>query len=93
MDIITRHLLIYGRVQGVYYRAWCHETAITMNLRGWVRNRKDGSVEVVITGDEDSVTKFITACYDGSPASSVETVRVDHGVNDQPEGFAIRETV
>src|SRR5712691_3725570 len=58
-------LRITGRVQGVGYRAWAIETAARLELRGWVRNRSDGSVEALVIGAEDAVAAMIEACRDG----------------------------
>ena len=57
--MIARHLMIHGRVQGVWYRAWTVETARGLGLTGWVRNRTDGSVEAVIEGEDASVAQFM----------------------------------
>ncbi len=47
---VARRLVIYGRVQGVFYRGWSVETARDLGLRGWVRNRSDGTVEALLQG-------------------------------------------
>ncbi len=65
---------IRGRVQGVGYRAWLHHTALAMSLVGWVRNRRDGSVEAVLAGPEDVVLDMITQCDRGPALARVETV-------------------
>lgn len=70
------HLRITGAVQGVGYRDWTMRQAYELDLRGWVRNRGDGSVEAVVTGDPDSVKTLITACRKGPPMARVETVEV-----------------
>jgi acylphosphatase len=64
---------IHGRVQGVWYRAWTVENATRRGLRGWVRNREDGSVEALFCGPVASVDEMIEACRRG-PRSA----RVDH---------------
>ena len=60
-----RHVLIHGRVQGVGYRAWAEDTAREFGLQGWVRNRRDGSVEAVFAGPGETVAKMIEACRQG----------------------------
>jgi len=60
-----RHVLIHGRVQGVGYRAWAEDMARQLGLQGWVRNRRDGTVEAVFAGPGDAVTKMIEACRQG----------------------------
>ncbi|WP_417831543.1 acylphosphatase [Terasakiella sp.] len=72
----TYHLKITGRVQGVWYRAWTRETALTLEIDGWVRNRMDGSVEALIHGEEDKLTKLIELCRKGPPAAKVDDVIV-----------------
>jgi acylphosphatase len=66
-------VIIQGRVQGVFFRAETQKAARLLNLRGYVKNLGDGSVEAVFQGEEDAVKKMITWCNTGSPAS-----RVDH---------------
>ncbi len=90
--IITKHLHIYGRVQGVYYRAWSVEIALGLNLTGWVRNRQDGSVEALITGSEESISQFITACYKGPSAANVERIDTSEGQSENLNTFEFRET-
>jgi len=61
---------ITGRVQGVGYRAWALQAASRLNLRGWVRNRTDGSVEALVIGEDDAVARMIEACREGSAPAS-----------------------
>ncbi len=70
------HLLISGRVQGVWYRGWAVDTARALGLRGWVRNRGDGRVEAVIAGSAESVDRMIDACRQGPPGARVSAVEV-----------------
>jgi acylphosphatase len=62
---VIRHLSVRGRVQGVGYRAWAAEEAIKLGLEGWVRNRRDRSVELVIAGPADVVAAMIEAARRG----------------------------
>jgi len=66
-------VVIRGRVQGVGYRVWTEVTALERGIEGWVRNRRDGSVEAVFAGDAEVVAAMILACNMGPPGS-----RVDH---------------
>jgi acylphosphatase len=79
MSDAIHHILIRGRVQGVGYRAWVAHTASQRGLEGWVRNRRDGSVEAVFAGPVDVVVQMIADCKQG-PALA----RVD-GIDDQPD--------
>jgi acylphosphatase len=78
----SARLRITGRVQGVGYRAWAIETAARLGLRGWVRNRNDGSVEVLAIGDEDAVAAMIEACRDGPFAARVTEVQISDAADD-----------
>ena len=89
----TVRLRITGRVQGVGYRAWAVETARRLGLRGWVRNRADGSVEALVSGDEDAVAAMIEACHQGPFAARVAEVAVSDDEEDGSSGFAPRPTV
>jgi acylphosphatase len=86
------HLRITGRVQGVGYRAWAIETAVRLGLRGWVRNRADGSVEALVTGEDDRVAAMIEACREGPFAARVIDVTVDESADDGSDGFRPRPT-
>ena len=66
------HVMIRGRVQGVGYRAWVEDQATACGLEGWVRNRRDGSVEAVFAGPEAVVADMIALCRHGPPSSRVE---------------------
>jgi len=77
-----RHVTIGGRVQGVGYRAWVEEQAMSRGLDGWVRNRRDGSVEAAFSGPDDVVEDMITACRRGPISARVDVVRVEDGNSD-----------
>jgi acylphosphatase len=74
MNGIIRRVMIRGRVQGVGYRAWVDHQARRAGLQGWVRNRRDGSVEAVFEGAEDIVVHFIVSCRNGPPSARVDDV-------------------
>ena len=71
---ITVSVRIRGRVQGVWFRGWTEEEAARRALRGWVRNRRDGSVEALFCGPSAVVQDMINACRKGPPAARVEAV-------------------
>ncbi len=72
--MITRLLRIEGRVQGVGYRNAMENMALTLRVRGWVRNRHDGSVEALVCGEAESVGALIAWCRRGSPGARVSQV-------------------
>lgn len=72
---ITIHVVIRGRVQGVWYRGWTVARASERGLDGWVRNRVDGAVEAVFAGPETAVRAMIQDCWQGPSAARVSEVR------------------
>ncbi|MGE5268386.1 MAG: acylphosphatase [Thiohalocapsa sp.] len=89
----TVRLRISGRVQGVGYRAWAVQTAARLGVRGWVRNRADGSVEALVSGDDGAVAAMIAACHDGPFAARVAGVAVSEAADDGSDGFRPLSTV
>jgi len=67
----TVRLRISGRVQGVAYRAWLERQAARLGVSGWVRNRRDGSVEAVLAGPEAAVRELVERCRRGPPLARV----------------------
>ena len=67
-------LRIHGRVQGVGYRAWTAETARGLGLQGWVRNRRDGTVETLLIGPVEIVEAMVQQCQQGPPLARVELI-------------------
>ena len=94
--LVIRHVLIRGRVQGVGFRAWVEDTAIELGLRGWVRNRRDGSVEAVLAGELELVLNMIEASRRGPPAARVERLDVSKAgpelLDDARPGFWVLPT-
>ena len=88
-----RRLRIHGRVQGVFFRAWSAEAARALGLRGWVRNRSDGTVEMLAAGDEGAVERLIAQCRTGPPAARVERIDVEETDEEAPDRFETRRTV
>jgi len=91
--MVTRRLTIHGRVQGVFYRGWSVAAARSLGLNGWVRNRRDGSVEMLIAGEAAQVEEMIARCHDGPPAARVERVEVAEAEEEAPAGFEERPTI
>jgi len=71
---IRVHVLIKGRVQGVFFRAETRREAIQLGVKGWVRNTWGRDVEAVFEGEEETVKRIIAWCHKGPPAAGVERV-------------------
>ena len=92
-DMIARRLLIRGRVQGVGYRFAMVDAAESRGIRGWVRNRRDGSVEAFVQGDEADVEAIVAWCRRGPPAARVTGVDVEAAAADPAlDGFGHQPT-
>ena len=74
--IANVHVIISGRVQGVWFRASTKQIAKQLGLTGWVRNTPDGYVEAVFEGEEHLINKMIEWCHQGPPLSKVKNVEV-----------------
>jgi acylphosphatase len=86
-DTTTIRVRITGRVQGVWYRGWTVDHARRLGLSGWVRNRRDGSVEAVFAGPEEAVRAMIELCRQGPPAALVHDVAEQTENEPVPPGF------
>jgi acylphosphatase len=84
---------IEGRVQGVWFRGWTVDEASRLKLDGWVRNRRDGSVEALFAGRAQAVDQMVAACRRGSPAASVDDVSVSPADPPAQAGFRELPTV
>ncbi len=79
---------VTGQVQGVGYRAWAEAAARTRGLSGWVRNRRDGTVEALIAGDDGKVDEMLGYLWQGPTASRVTKVEAEPA--EQPMGLGFR---
>jgi acylphosphatase len=82
------HVSITGLVQGVGYRAWVEREALSRGVAGWVRNRRDGSVEAVFAGESGTVDAILVACRHGPGMAQVHEV-ITSEVTD-PAGYGFR---
>ncbi|MGO8800589.1 MAG: acylphosphatase [Roseiarcus sp.] len=90
----TVRVIVAGRVQGVGYRAWVEREAEARRLAGWVRNRRDGSVEALFSGEATAVEAMIAACRSGPRMAAVENVTVkDASADAGLRGFRTIATV
>jgi acylphosphatase len=74
MSDVVRQVVIRGEVQGVGFRYWTRRTATARGLQGWVRNRRDRTVEAVFAGPEHAVADMIRLCRRGPDAAWVDSV-------------------
>jgi acylphosphatase len=88
--MIARRLTISGQVQGVGFRYALADEARARNLRGWVRNRRDGSVEAVVAGSEGDVEAVIAWARHGPPAAQVTRIAVEPAATDAAEFEIVR---
>jgi acylphosphatase len=84
------HVLVSGRVQGVWFRESCREQAQIAGVDGWVRNRADGQVEVVLEGPRSGVDRVVQWCRDGPRRARVDGVEVREEASVGEHGFWVR---
>ncbi|BCP54087.1 acylphosphatase [Kaistia sp. 32K] len=92
MVVRTVHARISGRVQGVGYRVWVADEAVARGLSGWVRNRRDGAVEAVFSGEVADVAAMLEACGDGPRIARVDAVEVEDLANAESGAFRVLPT-
>ena len=78
MNQTARHIIISGKVQGVFFRKYAKQKADELKLTGWVKNTEAGNVELFAQGDENKIEALIQWCHQGSPKAEVESVEVKH---------------
>lgn len=88
----TRQLMVSGKVQGVGYRDWVVREAKRLGVTGWVRNRKDGRVEILASGADEAVGALIDACREGPSMANVAQVEALPGDAGGAKGFTKRFT-
>jgi len=91
LKVITKQLIISGKVQGVFYRASAKKIADQMGVQGWIKNLANGNVEAVISGSEEQINQFIKWAWEGPPKSRVDHIDI-HLVSDSIDtlpGFSI----
>ncbi|KAL0842564.1 hypothetical protein Bca101_015809 [Brassica carinata] len=89
----TVRMVIKGRVQGVCYRNWTVENAEQLGIKGWVRNRRDGSVEALFSGPTQAVEEMQQRCRRGPPAAMVTGLESFPSTDEPGTGFEYRSTV
>ena len=87
---VRKHVIVSGRVQGVWFRGSTQDEAERLGIAGWVRNIPGGRVEAVFEGPADSVDAAVAWCRTGPPHAIVDSVRIE---SQEPEGletFSVR---
>ncbi|RYY25108.1 MAG: acylphosphatase [Sphingomonadales bacterium] len=88
-----KRILVSGRVQAVGFRDWVVRTARAEGLTGWVRNRNNGSVEIVASGEEEAIARLAEACREGPQLARVDNIEVLVADDEKPgKGFTKRFT-
>ena len=88
-----RSIRVFGHVQGVFYRAWTLQQAQLLGLKGFVRNRRDGSVEIEAWGDPAAIDALIEKCRRGPSQARVERITDDEIEGEPPAGFRAASTI
>ena len=88
--MIRRRVIVSGRVQGVFFRAACAETANALGVSGWVSNEPDGTVAAVFEGEVGAVEGMIAWCHQGPPRAEVGDVTVTEEKPQGESGFQTR---
>jgi acylphosphatase len=86
------HLLVSGRVQGVYFRQSAKQEADRLGLNGWVRNLSDGRVEAVVEGQEPLVAEWLAWAHKGPPGATVEDIEISEEAPVGEAGFKVLPT-
>jgi len=76
MELARVNIIVKGLVQGVFFRATTQQQARQLNITGWVKNRWDGSVEIMAEGDKEKLERLISWCHQGPRGAIVEEVKV-----------------
>ena len=93
MAEIAVRIIVAGRVQGVGYRVWAVREAWRRNIRGWVRNRRDGTVEALLVGPAKDVEAMIELCRTGPRHARIDTITREDAADDGTPHFHERPTV
>lgn len=91
-EIKTLHIIISGKVQGVYFRATCVDIAQKIGIIGWVRNLPDGKVEIMASGNHRKMDEFLKWCSQGPTGAQVENVLIEEKSYQPFEKFTILRT-
>jgi acylphosphatase len=86
-ELTTLRVRVEGKVQGVGFRAYSVRQALALNLKGWVRNRSDGVLETLVTGEVKDVERFVQSCMKGPDGAKVTNIDLIADTDPGSEGF------
>ncbi len=89
-EVVRRHVVVHGRVQGVFFRDSTRERAQAEAVAGWVANRDDGAVEAVFEGPAEDVDRMVEFCRSGPSSADVDDVEVSGEAPEGLDGFQVR---
>jgi len=85
------HVIISGRVQGVWFRSSTKQKAEQLGVTGWVKNTRDGCVEAIFEGEENNIKEIVEWCHRGPPLAKIERVEVkNQNITNGFDGFSIK---
>ena len=86
----AKHIIVEGKVQGVFFRKTTKQKSQELNITGWVKNTSDDKVEILAFGNTEDLSKFITWCKQGPPKAIVKNIHVEEiEIKDKPKEFSI----
>jgi len=87
----TVHVVISGRVQGVWFRVSTKQKAEQLGVTGWVKNTADGKVEALFEGDKKHIQEMIDWCHQGPPSAQIDHVEItEQSSSNGFDGFSIK---
>jgi acylphosphatase len=90
MNLTAKHILVKGKVQGVFFRKYVKQKANDLNITGWVKNTEQGNVEIFAQANNDAIEKLIAWCRHGPPKAIVEGVEIkDAAIDNSIRNFSI----
>lgn len=82
-QLVSKHILIEGKVQGVFFRKHTKEKAKELHVVGWVKNTKDDKVEINVQGNKADIEKFVEWCKQGPPKAEVTNINIEETETDK----------
>jgi acylphosphatase len=83
MNLTAKHILVKGKVQGVFFRKYVRQKANDLDITGWVKNTEQGNVEIFAQANKDAIEKLIAWCWQGPPKANVEDIEIKDAAMDK----------